>query len=129
MFLAYRTRFRVCIYSALYIHTSPFTCMQVHFKPKMQKSKQGIYFCVQFMPIPHLRTCVLQTQMVGKKTRLAVFPCSLCSTSLVRSAQVLDRCGASFPSLSVILTPGSTEQTEKADSGWHCTATSIAHHL
>ena len=67
--------------------------------------------------------------MVGKKTHLAVFPCSLCSTSPVRSAQALNRCGASFPSLSVIFTPGSAEQTEKADSGWHCTATSIAHHF
>ena len=81
------------------------------------------------VPTPHLHTCVLQTQMVGKKTHLAVFPCSLCSTSPVRSAQALDRCGASFPTLSVILTPGSTEQTEKVDSGWHCTATSIAHHF
>lgn len=81
------------------------------------------------VPTPHLHTYVLQTRKAGKKTYLAVYLCSLCSTCLAGNAQVLDRCGASSPSLAVQSRPESEEQTEKVDSGRHCTAVSITHHF
>ena len=60
--------------------------------------KKLIWLCVySSVPTPHLHTYVLQTQMAGKKTHLAVNLCSLCSTSQAGNTPALDTCEASFP--------------------------------